>query len=254
MASVFPGALDNFATNLANNTATPNTHPAHHNDLADAVNKIEIALGAGLASLRAPYLIGDADDVLWLSDIGDFTEVDPTGTTTWTERAGLASAKFAGQSNADLGALLKAHTFVVGDEFATRLRFLGEDTNHTMVGLAFTDGVIATSNVVAGIAYNGDGTAKVSDWHGTLTNLATAVAVHDGLQTLQWSDGVYVKLIYSAANSFEIQWSPDGVSWSNFGTAAFAKTMTPTHFGPVVSRFGGAGDGLGSFGPLAKLN
>jgi hypothetical protein len=45
MASVYPGGLDSFATNKADATTTPTDHPTHHNDLADAVNKIEAELG-----------------------------------------------------------------------------------------------------------------------------------------------------------------------------------------------------------------
>lgn len=57
MASTYPAALDTFATNKANATATTTDHPAHHNDLADAVNKIEAELGinpsAGFATVLA---------------------------------------------------------------------------------------------------------------------------------------------------------------------------------------------------------
>lgn len=45
MASVYPGALDTLATAKADATFTATDHPQHHNDLADAVNKIEAALG-----------------------------------------------------------------------------------------------------------------------------------------------------------------------------------------------------------------
>lgn len=45
MASVYPGALDSLDTTWANTDATDNVHPAHHSDLADAVNKIEAELG-----------------------------------------------------------------------------------------------------------------------------------------------------------------------------------------------------------------
>lgn len=45
MASSYPGALDNFATDKANATTLENDHPGHHNDIADAVNKIEAELG-----------------------------------------------------------------------------------------------------------------------------------------------------------------------------------------------------------------
>lgn len=45
MASSYPGSLDAFATNRANSTSQTTTHPADHNNLADAVNKIEATLG-----------------------------------------------------------------------------------------------------------------------------------------------------------------------------------------------------------------
>lgn len=45
MPSGYPAALDAFATNKADGTATATDHAAHHNDLADAVNKIEAELG-----------------------------------------------------------------------------------------------------------------------------------------------------------------------------------------------------------------
>ncbi len=45
MPSNFPIALDNLATNKANATPTANDHAEHHNDLADAINKVEAELG-----------------------------------------------------------------------------------------------------------------------------------------------------------------------------------------------------------------
>jgi hypothetical protein len=45
MASVYPGALDSLDTTWADSDSTATAHPAHHADLADAVNKIEAELG-----------------------------------------------------------------------------------------------------------------------------------------------------------------------------------------------------------------
>lgn len=49
MASIFPAGADNLATNLSDSTASPTTHPAHHDDLASAVNAVQTALLAGTA-------------------------------------------------------------------------------------------------------------------------------------------------------------------------------------------------------------
>ena len=48
MASSFPGALDNIAANKTNSTVSLDNHAPHHNDLADAVNAVETALGVNL--------------------------------------------------------------------------------------------------------------------------------------------------------------------------------------------------------------
>jgi len=45
MASSYPNALDTLATTKADATVMATDHPAHHNNLADAVNKIEAELG-----------------------------------------------------------------------------------------------------------------------------------------------------------------------------------------------------------------
>lgn len=60
MASAYPGALDTFATNKADATATATDHAAHHNDLADAINKIEAELGTNpsLGSATVSALMG----------------------------------------------------------------------------------------------------------------------------------------------------------------------------------------------------
>ena len=45
MASTYPTTLDALSTTKADATATLTDHKNHHNDLADAANKIELELG-----------------------------------------------------------------------------------------------------------------------------------------------------------------------------------------------------------------
>jgi hypothetical protein len=45
MTSAYPAALDTLAKNKTDATTTATDHAAHHNDLADAANKIEAELG-----------------------------------------------------------------------------------------------------------------------------------------------------------------------------------------------------------------
>src|SRR3954467_3692450 len=64
MASSFPGGLDTFATNKQDDTdsksgtdlgvsTTTGDHAQHHNDLADAINKMEAELGISPKGLYA---------------------------------------------------------------------------------------------------------------------------------------------------------------------------------------------------------
>lgn len=81
MASLFPGNLDSFATNKNDASVMVGDHPTHHNDIADAINKIEIELGinpsASYASVAARFASTVIDVKGDFGAIGDLT-VDDT--------------------------------------------------------------------------------------------------------------------------------------------------------------------------------
>lgn len=71
MASSFPGALDNIPANKTNSTVSLDNHAPHHNDLADAVNAVETALGVNLNNvISLPQNSQSAAYTLVLSDSG----------------------------------------------------------------------------------------------------------------------------------------------------------------------------------------
>ena len=71
MASSFPGALDNIAANKTNSTVSLDNHAPHHNDLADAVNAVETALGVNLNNvISLPQQAQSTAYTLVLSDSG----------------------------------------------------------------------------------------------------------------------------------------------------------------------------------------
>lgn len=76
MASSYPGALDSLATNKTNNTKQVDDHPAHHNDLADAVNKIEVELGTNPsgASPTVKALLADLAAAAGFTDTSGFIQ------------------------------------------------------------------------------------------------------------------------------------------------------------------------------------
>jgi hypothetical protein len=51
MPSNFPNSLDNIPANKTNDTVSLDDHAPHHNDLANAINAIQIALGANLVNV-----------------------------------------------------------------------------------------------------------------------------------------------------------------------------------------------------------
>lgn len=53
MASTYPGALDSIAANKANATVAIDDHAPHHNDLTDAINAVQTALGVNLGNVEA---------------------------------------------------------------------------------------------------------------------------------------------------------------------------------------------------------
>lgn len=221
---------------------------------SNPASRVRTALTSVLNAGVAPYSIGDVDDVLWNSDFADFTAVNPTGSVTWTEKPGFLSAAHSGQSSGDLGALLKPVTFAIGDEWVTRIRNVGPLADYTMAGLIFTDGAVAGSKIAVVLPYLATSTSWLSTWHGTITNMSTVV-LQSSAGAFIICDGVYVKLRYSAANTVQGLWSADGVSFTDLGGGDIipAGGFTPTHVGVVVSKFGGAGVGSSSFGPLCKV-
>jgi hypothetical protein len=203
---------------------------------------------------RAPFSVDHADDTWWEGDIGDFTEVAPTGTATESEQDGFLSVLFSGQSSEDFTCFLKPVTFATGHQWVVPVRVMGI-SNHNMAGICFTDGTTTGSNLVAFVAYvsNTDNQTRVNAFHGTITSSGTAVTMLDGNAQLPRSDAFYLKLGYSASNTFQHWLSPDGISFSRLGAADISKTMTPTHVGVCVTKYGGSGDGLATFGPLCKV-
>lgn len=208
--------------------------------------------------LLAPYATlpyGNAEDVWWDGDdLNDFTTVTVSGTQTITERDGVLSVKFADQSGGDYNGVFKARTFAIGDSFATKLSALRPNGQFSIHGLAFTDGVLSTSNVIQAIAYADVDTTLVGSSHGTLTNVATSAWADDNKHVPPWAEhGMIIRLTYSAANSFLSEFSIDGITWTSFENAAAAKTMTPTHVGLTWSTETGTTERAASYGPLCKV-
>lgn len=92
MASAYPGGLDTFATNKADATVTATDHPGHHNDLADAVNKIEAELGINPSGASATVLARLAVLAAAIPTTPQIARVETTETTTSATFTALTTA------------------------------------------------------------------------------------------------------------------------------------------------------------------
>lgn len=268
MASTYPGTLDNFATTRANATATTNTHPADHNDLADAVNKIEAELGTdpagAVATVKArldaieaaagslfwqPASVGAYDDYFDSDSSADWTAVAIAGTSDWNIRhqarlgvwnRGLL-ANYEEQVAGDWPAYLKPLTGITtGDYIQTSISLLRYPTGLSMPLIAFTDGAVSGSTVAAfGPEINGSGVGFLVTIEGTLADAQTFDVVTDLQHGAYFSGVIHYRLEYDASNSFKCFWSLNGEDWVELVT--LASTLTPTHGGFVVSSYGTGG-------------
>lgn len=211
--------------------------------------------------IHAPYSVDDADDIWWEGDSAGMTTVAVSGTQTITERDGSLSVQFSGQTANDVNALLKPVTFSIGDEWVTHLQLWSvpkaTSGNRSVAGLCFTDGTDATSNAVLANIQTDPSSDAAGIWvgrDGTLTNLIAADWVF--VPQINFGGGIagiYVKLVYSAANTFQMFVSPNGIVWTKFSEPDITITMTPTHVGVAWGEDTDSTIHIATFGPLCKV-
>lgn len=188
------------------------------------------------------------DDEEFNDTIGG-TAVTPTGTATWTQDGHVLSVAFHDIDADDIASRLYALTPSSSPiTIETACRLLSEDVDHSLVGLVFADGTASTSNV-ATLYYRNSNTSGpgFKQRSGTATALTSDEGGADIV--VAGSGWVFMRLVWTAANTFDVSVSIDGITWDDFRMSSFSKTMTPTHFGVWVSNFHdtNAHESIGSF-------
>ena len=178
----------------------------------------------------------------------DWTEVNITaGPQTNTVERGLLSMKVEGGAVADFQGLLKpldSLSFPLTIEGAFRL-FGTNAGGTTMMGIGFSDGVIAASNLMFARTWSTVGT--VGSMHGTLTAVDSANTTMGTRGGNNVSSHIYFRVVWRSANTFAILVSPDGVTYDDWGLGDVSKTMTPTHFGIACLNWGAADPSFGAY-------
>lgn len=195
----------------------------------------------GYLNQRLPGETHHADDDFFTDGTVDsaWNTVAISGTVSPTEGRGQMSIGFHSQASADFGGILKSMGSLTAPiTIETSMTMLGENSQFPMVGLAFSDGVVAASNSFTTRWYPKNSLIGIQS--GTLTNL-------EGSSTAELAfikiSRLYHRLIWTTSNTFAASYSPDGVTWTRASLAAtYSKTMTPTHFGLMTSAWGGGTD------------
>ncbi len=197
------------------------------------------------------------DDDLFTSDTSaDYTEQTVSGSATWTTSRGLLSVSFDDQVATDAAAYLKAITSASAPmTIETSVQILAEEiggSEFAMAGLMISDGTATGSKCqILELGLSGPGSlGQIYARRGTLTNLAGTGSNSIGNGLFVGStpfSRFYMRLIWTAANTFAVAYSLDGVTWTDKGAATFAHTMTPTHFGFYTTTWGGNNEALASF-------
>ena len=203
-----------------------------------------------MTRLAQPLSTHADDDEFNGAGLGGWTEVDPSGTTTWTEQDGVASVKFSGQASGDLAGLIKAMTPTVAPvTIQTAIRHMDNTSSNTMIGLCFADGLTDTDDLLSIVSYAGASAAIMEYRHGTFTAATTGTGGHTWESLHEWAPApfLYLRLIWKTTNTFAYSVSPDGVSWTDFGGSDLTHALAPTHFGLIVSKYGQPGDPVASF-------
>lgn len=180
---------------------------------------------------------GAALDAAW-------STVTITGSLAAVTGNGRLSLKASGGAASDFQGILKS---IGGLSSPVTLEiagtFLGDDQiGAGMLGVCFTDGTVASSNIFA-VRLAGSG-AQINTAEGTLTSIdsTTTALVNRGGSVI--ASRIYLRVGWTAANTFTAKVSIDGVTWSSFTLGSVSKTMTPTHVGIFAMDWNSTADSL----------
>ena len=175
-----------------------------------------------------------------------WTEVTPSGTAVWTESGDVISAKVKNQGGDDVCGLVKtigalSYPLVI----TTAIRMLSLP-NYGMSGLIFSNGATTSSNVIWAMTYHDAAYGFVHSFRtGTFATVNSLIITER--RPILLGPYLYQRFIWRATNTWSLEISPDGVSWTDYANGNETFSLTPTHFGVGVSSWGSAFDQIATF-------
>jgi len=196
-----------------------------------------------------PYGLDDEFDDETLSG---WTRVDAAGTAghlTWTETADAVSAAHLSGTDGDkyLHVLLKsigAHSHPLTIQTAVRFWSL-YGANYQMLGLLFADGnTHGAGKQIVYMPFMSGPMISLRPYINFSVDNQSPGNLNSGTQP-SYGHAMHLKLVWSAANTFDMYTSPNGVDWLNHGQRVYS--MTPTHIGILYSNWGTSTPGVGTY-------
>lgn len=216
MASNYPGALDSLATNKSDATTMATDHAAHHNDLADAVNKIESELGVNPSGSDFSTVVARLDAA------GPKVTAAGTLASTYTHATGGNKDSWLFATLGQSMTTITLGGFVAG----TRAKWLLSQDATGGRGLTISDG---TNTSVLSIP--------------TGANVSFAVDVYSPNGTDLWASVDSNYLPFAGANTWTAkQTFTGGIQVGTSSTTGYVLTMdslgnaTPQHIGVYTCR------------------
>lgn len=172
------------------------------------------------------------------------TTIDPAwtetsyGTTVWTQGLGRMSVAFSLQGSApEMSTILRAvpssYPFTIETAMSTHPM-----NGYFHGGLCLTSGTGGSATIVSGIMHHD----SYDNPHLYFMGGTLADGNSGGYQSLSPNEQPhpkafeYLRLVWTATNTFKYLVSHDGVSWANYFSDN-TTSLTPTHFGMTVSAY-----------------
>jgi len=168
---------------------------------------------------------------------GDWVAVDVSGkVNSWYEPTGLKGLSVSspsGKGGMDLSGILRPLDALAAPLYIeTALKIQGRGFNFPGAGLIFADGVTWGAGVQVNVTYISSSNIINLARHANYDTRSAYQDINGHAYAKQ--DRIYMRLYWSAANTFSTYISPDGVVWFLLHSAV-AHTVTPTHFGLALT-------------------
>lgn len=264
MTTAFPTDLDTFTNPTASDYLddTGVEHPDQHADANDAIEALEAKVGKDGSAVTSSldYRVnalestpaGPGTDIQIGGSVGasddEFDDASFTGWTkvesgshliTVTERDNrLSVAHPGGDSSAEMHGIVKSATINSGAYVESCISAMGVLQNFNVVGLVFANGSTYGAGAQALFYFS---IQEQKFYSIAFTNYSSAGSFNS---VNNWEMGrgprdLFMRWKYEGSNHFRGYVSPDGISWVDI-TGQQTITLTPSHFGVVMSTWGGA--------------